>query len=167
MSMRNKSGVALSVLLVVAVSGAGCGGSGDSSSGSGETASVTTNSDLTKAALIKRGDEICEKTDKVQEEELKAYLKKNPKAESTPDAQKKMVLAAGIPPIQTEVKELAALGSPEGEEARVTAIVRGVEGAIEKGEEEPEALVTGSKNPFAAVDKLAGEYGFKACNNAL
>jgi hypothetical protein len=155
------------VLTALALAGVGCGSGDSDSTNSNEPVSVTTDAELTKAELIAQGDKICEKTDKTQEKELKAYLQKNPEAESNPDGQKKMVLTAGIPPIQTEVEELAALGSPAGDEEEITAIVSGIEEAVEKGEEDPASLVSGSKNPFAVVDKLAGEYGFKACNNAL
>jgi hypothetical protein len=145
---------------------AGCGGSDSASSNGSTAATVTTNSDLTKAELIKQGDAICEKTDKVQESGLKAYTKENPKAQSNEAEQSKMVIAVGLPPIQTEVEELAALGAPSGDEDEVTAIVEGIEEAVEKGEDDPGSLL-GAKNPFTAVGKLAAAYGFKACNNAL
>jgi hypothetical protein len=150
---------------------AGCGGGNDQGTGSaastGATSSPTSSkATLTKAEFIKQADAICEKTDKVQEAGLKAYLQKKPEAQSTKAGQSKMVLAVGLPPIQTEAEELAELGAPSGDEAKVAAIVDGIEKAVEKGEAEPGSLLTGS-SPFTEVDKLAGEYGFKACNNAL
>ena len=147
----------------------GCGSSDDSSSSStADTgATVTTASDLTKAEFIKQGDAICEKTDQAQEAALKVYLKKHPKATSSEEGEAQMVLIAGLPAIQVEAEELAALGAPEGDEEEVQAIVEGIEEAASKGEENPISLVKGTKNPFLAVDGLAAKYGFKVCNNAL
>jgi hypothetical protein len=153
------------VIVVVAV---GCGSGDDgSSSNDSSQASVTTDPAATKASFIRQGDAICDKTDKTQEAELKAYLKKDPNAQSTKAGQSKMVLAVGLPPIQREAEELAALGAPSADAKKVEAIVEGIEEAVEKGEKDPSSVLTGSKNPFAQVDKLAAEYGFKACNNAL
>jgi hypothetical protein len=154
----------LVAVLGIALVVAGCGGAD-----SGAVA-ITANPDLTKAELIKQGDAICEKTDKLQESGLKAYTQKNPEAESNKAGQSKMVIAVGLPPIQTEAEELAALGAPSGDEDKVAAIVEGIEGAVEKSEEDPASLLggaQGAQNHFTAVGKLAAEYGFKACNNAL
>ncbi len=160
---------AIAAALLTALIVAGCGSSDDSTSSSdgGSTPTITTNSDLTKAEFIKQGDAVCEKTDKAQEAALKVYLQKHPKATSSEDGEGKMVLVAGLPPIQVEAEELAELGAPSGDEEKVQAIVEGIEEAAEKGKENPISLVKGTKNPFIAVDKLAAEYGFKVCNNAL
>jgi hypothetical protein len=156
------------VVTALALFGLGCGSGGDSgSTGSGESVTVTTNSGMTKAELIAQGDKICEKTDKVQEEALKAYLKENPKAASSAAGKNKMVSVAGIPPIQTELEDLVALGSPAGEEDEVQAIFDSIQQALEKGEEDPGALISESNNFFKKADALAGKYGFKACDQAL
>lgn len=162
-------GIVASLIAVLACVAAlaGCGSSGGSEATDGTTVVVATNQDLTQAELIKEGDAICEKADKVQEVGLKAYLKKNPQGQSNKAEQSKMVLTVGLPPIQTEVEELAELGAPPGEEAKVQAIIGGIEEAIEKGEEDPDSLLGAAKNPFNGVRKLAAAYGFKACNNAL
>jgi hypothetical protein len=164
--MYVRNGVAVMFALAAMSIGAGCGSSESSSSDDATAATVTTNSDLTKAELIKQGDEICEETDKAQEVGLKAYTQKHPEAQSDEKEQSKMVIAVGLPPIQEEAEELAALGAPSGDEDEVTAIVEGIEGAVEKGEDDPGSLLAGS-TPFDAVDKLAAEYGFQVCKNAL
>ena len=164
-------GIVVSLVAVVmgVVLLAGCGGiDGDSQATDSTTKIVvTTNPDLTKAELIKEGDAICEETDKTQEVGLKAYLKKNPQGQSNKAEQGKMVLAVGLPPIQQEVEELAELGAPPGDEATVQAIVGGIEKAVEEGEKDPTSLLGAANNPFTGVSKLATEYGFKECNNAL
>jgi hypothetical protein len=146
--------LALAAVAIVA----GCG-----SSGSGSISTV----ELTKAAFIRQGDEICEKTDKRQSAALKAYLKEHPKAQSSKAGQEELVKSVGLPLIQTEVDELAALGAPSADEQKIEAILKGIEKAVAAGEAKPGSLLTIAGSPFAAVDKLAGEYGFKACNNAL
>jgi hypothetical protein len=169
MNIKRIAAVAIAVL-VGSMLFIGCGSSSDDQSGTdGSTTKVvvTTNSDLTKAELIKDGDAICKETDKSQEVGLKAYLKKNPKGQSNEAEQAKMVLAVGLPPIQEEVEELAELGSPPGDEETVQAILSGIEKAIADGEKKPTSLLGEENNPFTTVSKLAAEYGFKECNNAL
>lgn len=133
----------------------GCGSSGDSPP-------------LTKAEFIKQGDAICEKTDKKQTASLKSYSKQHPpKSNTSKAAQEKLITTVGLPPIQTEAEELAALSAPSGDEEEIDAIVEGIEKAVEKGEDDPSSLLTASGGPFEPVNKLAGNYGFKACNNVL
>lgn len=144
---------------------AGCGGGGSTSnSGSEQNSAVVV---LTKAELIKQGDEICAKTDQTQEVSLRVYLKKHPKAKAAGAEQEKMILAVGVPPIQVEAEELGRLGAPAGDAAKVGAIVKGIEQAVKLGEENPKSLTTREEGPFTAVDKLAREYGFKVCSQAL
>jgi hypothetical protein len=137
---------------------AGCGGgSGDDSTSSGTEA-------MTKAAFIKRADAICAKTDKTQEAALEDFFDQRPNAKPTQALNEKVVVVVGLPAVQTEAEEIAALPVPEGDEDEIQAIVDGVEEAVEKGEADPSSLVgKGTSGPFEAVGKLAGEYGFKAC----
>jgi hypothetical protein len=154
--MRVLTLLGLITALVFASFAIGCGNSGDSSTAA-----------LTKAEFIKRGDAICEKTDEAQKAGLKAYTEKHPKSQTTPTGVKDAVVAAGLPPIQSEAEELAELGAPNGDEAEVEAIIKGIEDALARAEKDPGSLLKTEGNPFVGVDKLADEYGFKACNNAL
>jgi hypothetical protein len=164
--MRIRYFIALLVLLAVSALTVGCGSS-DSTAGTTDSVTVTADESLTKAELIKQGDEICKKADEVQTKELNAYLKKNPKAESSKSEQAKLVLAAGLPAVKTEIEELAALGAPSDDVAEVQAIIEGFEKALAEGEKAPSSLLGETNNPFTAVNGLAGEYGFKVCNSAL
>jgi hypothetical protein len=157
--------IAVCVIALV-VSGCG-GGSGSSSTSPAVTTPVTTASGMTQAEYVKRGDAICDKSDKAQNASLKAMAKKDPKAESTAAGRVKLVVTAGLPPIKIEAQELAALGAPSGDEAEVQAIVDGLNEAIEKSEQNPASVLNSSANPFTQVDKLAQEYGFKICSHFL
>lgn len=159
----------IAAALALLASGCGGGSDGDATAqgDSGSAPSVGAVDGLTKAELIAQADAICEETDKKQEAALKAFLKKHPNAGSDPKGQAQMVKEAGLPPIRAEVEEIAALGAPAGEEDQVQAILDGIQQAIEKGEENPEALLGKSPSPFDAVGKQAAKYGFNACSNAL
>jgi hypothetical protein len=165
-------------LLVIAAAlaflASGCGGGDDSDAtaqGGSDSApsveAVEAVDGLTKAELIAQADAICEEADKKQEAALKAYLKKNPNAESDPKGKVQLVKQAGLPPIRTEVEEIAALGAPAGEVDQVQSIVDGLQQALEEGEKNPESLLGNSPNPFEASGKQAAKYGFKACSSAL
>jgi hypothetical protein len=135
----------------------GCGGNSEG----------TAATSLTKPALIKAADEICEKADKTQNAELNAYTKENPKAQATEAGQVKMVVVAGLPPLKVEIEELAALEAPEGDEDELEAIWSGMEKALKESESDPTTVLTSAGNPFAEVGKVAARYGFKVCNSPL
>lgn len=152
--MLKKIGSALVVVSASAILLGGCGGGGDETQ------------ELSKAEFIKQADAICAKTDKAQEAELTAYLKENPKAESSQAGQEKMVTDAGLPPLQEEIGELAELEPPSSDAQKVEAIVKDLEEALKKSEDTPGLLVRGP-DPFAEVGKLATAYGFKECNQPI
>lgn len=133
------------------------GGCGQGSSDEGEAQSSA------KTAFIKRADVICAKTDGRQEAAQKAFLKKYPEATGTKSWEEKLVLAAALPPVKVEAEELADLPAPSGGEKEIQAIVTGLEEAVEKGEAEPSVMITKGPGPFANLERIAREYGFKAC----
>ena len=144
--------ICLMAVLSLAAIVAGCGG--------GES---TASEPLTKAEFIKAADAICEKADEAQEAELAAYVKKNPKAEANKAEQTKLVAIAGLPPVRTEIEELAELGVPEEAEA----LLGEMEKALEESESDPSSVLDSTDNPFTAVEKEAAKFGFKACNTPL
>jgi hypothetical protein len=68
-----------------------------------------------------------------------------------------------IPLISSQVEELRALGTPEGDEGEVDEILTGAEEAIEEGEEDPISLIGSNSSKFKEVNKLAREYGLTVC----
>ena len=136
-----------------------CGGS---SSGTG-TSSTARAEAPTRAVFIKRGDAICEQTDKKQETIISAYLRKHPKAKANKSGQEGIVLVA-LPPIQVEAEELNRLQPPNGDESEIKVIVSRIEEAVNESKADPSKLIgTLSRGPFTAAGKLAAKYGFKAC----
>jgi len=147
----SKRAVALIVgVLATASIAAGCGGGGDDSSAS-----------LTKAELIKKGDEICSKGLKEARVEAVAYVKSHGRFQG--DAQYAEInKAVLLPSLQQQTDEIRALGAPSGEEGEVEKILDAFDAGIEKGEENPAALFEGP-NPLIKPNGLARKYGFKAC----
>jgi hypothetical protein len=72
-----------------------------------------------------------------------------------------MVVSVALPPIKRMTEELAELEVPSGKRPR--AIVAAFEGAIEEIEAAPSVL-SGGDEPFAKSDRLAKQYGFRACS---
>jgi hypothetical protein len=136
---------------------AGCGG--------GESAAET--SSVTRAEFIKAADSICKRADEAQSAELSAYLAAYPNAESSQVGTVKLVAAAGLPPIRSEIEELAELGLPQGEEARVEEIIKGLEKALEESEAAPAKVLDEENSPFAPVESKAAKYGLKECDSPL
>jgi hypothetical protein len=152
--MTNATGIALVVSFALAASSvAGCGGDTDA-----------TAAPVTKDEFIRRADAICEKADKVQESELKVYLKAHPDGPASRVG--RTIKLVGLPPIHAEVEELANLEVPQGEESVVGVVIRGMRQSLREAEEKPGVLATGA-GPFTEVDKLAKKYGFKACSSVL
>jgi hypothetical protein len=94
-------------------------------------------------------------------------VKKNPEAETSEAERVKLVAAAGLPAIRTEIEELTELAPPEGEEAEVEAMLTRMEKALEESEADPSKVLDSSGNPFVAVEKEAAKFGFKSCDSPL
>lgn len=166
-AMRGLLAALLSLALVLAI--AACGGGDSSDGGDGGTSEGTTASApaITKAELIKKADAICRKTDEIQKKALKAYPGgEKLTLEDSPEMRKLMKVVL-LPPIEAELKQIAALGAPAGEEAKVTAIMTGWERALEKSLKDPSLLIGFDDGPFIAPGKLAAKYGFKDCDQVI
>jgi len=161
--VRGGWALAAGAALVAALAIACCGGSSDAT-GQGTTASIATISDatITKAKLIKRGDAICVKTDKRQQAGLVAFEKEHPGTVKSPAGLEAVILQAALPPIHGEIKELAALGAPKGDRAKMSAIIEGLEKALRIAERKPKSILE-SEGPFKAPAELAANYGFEYC----
>jgi hypothetical protein len=144
----------LAALVAILVVVAGCGGGSDSSS----------SSSITKAQFIKQADAICEKGDEESSEEVEKFVEDNNVNTNKPTKkqQEEVVTQVVAPNVQGQIEEIDALGAPEGDEAKIEAMVDAVEEGVEEIEAEPTKLIEG-KNPLAKGSKLAKEYGLKTC----
>lgn len=152
---------ALAVAALFAV--AACGGGG-STGGDGTNASAPA---ITKAELIKRADAICRRTDAAQRSAFNIYSEKHKVFLGINPRMEKAMTTILLPPVGREIEEIAAVGVPPGDESRLSAILAGWEKALKEAVSKPRILLTSEEGPFAKPNKLAGEYGFKVCDNVL
>jgi hypothetical protein len=144
----------LTALVAIAAIATGCGGGGSST-----TASIT------KAEFVKKGNAICTAGNKRVQNEFNAYIGKSGlKKGEEPSKAEDEELAGQIllPSVSQEVEEIKALGIPSEEGEGAEAVIESAEESIEKGEEDPAALVTSEKT-FAKTNELAHEYGLTVC----
>jgi hypothetical protein len=165
LSVKSSGRVILTIVFALASTAllfalAGCGDSTAASKASPSTSSIT------KAELIMKGDAICRRTDTVQRGAVAAYERKHGKVTAIGEVEK-MLAKVALPPIGTEIRELAALGAPDGNELQIKAIIVGFEKALKRAENNPGTLLGTDEGEFAAPDKLAATYGFKDCAKAL
>lgn len=136
---------------------AGCGG------GSG-----TTTPALTKQQFIRRAHAICYHLSKKQVRKTEAFYKAhglNP-AEPSQPAVERNIAAVVLPVVEEKIEELGALPVPEGDEAKVQAILKAMERGVRETEAHPEWLAASSSahpNPFAESEELVSAYGVWLC----
>lgn len=147
------TGCLLTLLVLAAV----CGASALAGCGSENSAAAP----LTKKQFIARGEEICRAAKRERLELRAGVLKKYPHAEEG-----HLVIPAVVPAVEKEIRKLKALGPPGGDEAKIKAILRGLELAVKDAKYDPYDVLVEQTDPFRAPNKLARAYGFGACGNA-
>lgn len=111
---------------------------------------------------------ICKEADREQARIYKTYVATHPKKKKPTKAEREeLAQEVGLPPVRTEVEELAALGPPRGDEKKVAKLINELEKAIRLAEEFPGTVERTFGNPFSIPAELARNYGFKACAEAL
>jgi hypothetical protein len=141
---------ALSMLVIVAL---GCG-----NGGSTETA-------LTKAQLLKRGDKVCHDGLAKKVKAVAVWSKEEEKkGKSFGDWSKQQLgriyLAVVLPPIKETSAELAKLAD-SSQDPKAEKVTTALSSAVKSIEEDPTQVI--KELPYAGADKLAKSYGFKAC----
>lgn len=147
---------------LVLVLGSGCGGSSSTS----ESSSVTVQTgSLSKAEFIKRADAICEASRKQFVAEYKNFAEKNEKAFSSnrADTIRRLANEVMIPNYEKRIEEIAALGAPVADSAKVAAYIRVVEGALQKVRREPVRVSESLNTVFAPIAIAAQHYGIQSC----
>jgi hypothetical protein len=146
----------MSSALAVVIFAAGCGGGGDQSSA--EAVGPT------KATYIKSADMICTKTNVNEANSISKWEVEHGAVEpgfKPPTAVQELRVI--VPIIRQEVREIAALKSPPGDEAEVRAFVSAYEGAAK--ETIPD-LLDGESKKYETAFKLMQDYGFKVCGTS-
>lgn len=146
--------------LVVALSAVGCGGGSSDSSASEQT--------LTKQQFIRRAHAICYHLSKKQVRQTEAFYAAHHlnAAEPSQRDQEKNIVAVVLPVVEEKVEELGALPVPEGDEAKVRAILKAMERGVRETEAHPEWLAASTSkhpNPFAESEQLVAAYGVWLC----
>jgi hypothetical protein len=149
--------VALGLIALVA---SGCGGGSSSSSASEQP--------LTKQQFIRRAHAICYHLSKKQVRKTEAFYKAHglDAAEPSQRAQERNIVAVVLPVVEEKAEELGALPVPEGDEAKVRAIVTAMERGVRETKAHPEWLAASSAahpNPFAESEQLVVAYGVWLC----
>jgi uncharacterized lipoprotein YehR (DUF1307 family) len=158
--MGTGRGAFVAAAMVIALVVTGCGGGSDSSSSSNTTGSIS------KAAFIKKADAVCQKGTERMQRAILGFLKQHKEVKRPNKVQsEKLVGAAIVPSVTTEIEDLKALEVPEGDEERVDAIIGALEEGLEIAEDNPEAVVSSSDAVFGISGRLAGEYGAEVCGS--
>jgi hypothetical protein len=136
---------------------AGCGG------GSGPTTPA-----LTKQQFIRRAHAICYHLSKKQVRKTEAFYAARHLNAAEPDlrAQERNIAAVVLPIVEEKIEELGALPVPEGDEAKVRAILKAMERGVRETKAHPEWLAASSTahpNPFAESEQLVAAYGVWLC----
>jgi hypothetical protein len=148
----------VAAVAAVALVVAGCGDSDDSTTDSGAS--------LTKAEFVKQGNAVCAKGNKEIEEGFEEFSEeKNLRQNKEPS---KAVLTEAsetilIPAVSSQIDELRALGTPEGDEGEVDQLLTNAEEVLEEGEEDPVSLTEEGSGGFTDVNKEARAYGLTVC----
>ncbi len=137
------------LLLILSVAlAAGCGGGG---------------SELSKAEYIKQADAICKKSNSTLSGEAFGYLKAHSKelaGLSNVSVRKRVNAAVIVPRVETTLKQLRALETPDGDTNELEAFYAAISKAAEKTEENPRDI---EANAFNETHKLGRAYGFNNC----
>ena len=152
MGSRLTRGMTLAAPLILVVVAAGCGSSSKSTPA------------LTKAEFLKKGNAICKKgNDQISQVANKAF----PKSKGRPSRAQmiKFVTDTVIPSVQGQISGVKALGAPQGDEAKVNAIVTTAQAALDRAKKDPVLLTSNKNDPFAKSNKLAKAYGLTVCGS--
>lgn len=155
--MGTGRGAFVAAAMVVALVMAGCGGGGDSSTASGS---------ISKEEFVAKADAICKDGTERLQAAIGHILKDQPNITKVSQVeQEKIVTTVLVPNVSKEVKELRALGTPDGDEERVDAMITALEEGVETAERDPQAVTKSSDAIFGIASRIAGEYGLTTCGS--
>jgi hypothetical protein len=144
-------GLAVAAILTVGLVLVACGSSNDNS----------TTTALSKAAFLKQGNAVCAKGNK--QINSAAHKVFGPNKKPTKADETKFATDTLIPSVQSQINAIKALGAPQGDEAKVTAIVTSAQSALDKIKADPTLAFQNKLDPFAKSNKLTTAYGLTAC----
>jgi len=144
-------------VIAAALLAAGCGGGDDSDSSA---------SSISKEEFIVKADAVCKKGTERMQAAISDVLKNQPNITKVTTAeQEKIVTTVMVPSVSREVKELRALGVPDGDDERVDAMITALEEGVETAERDPEVVTKSGDAIFGIASRIAGEYGLVVCGS--
>ncbi|MBK8293379.1 MAG: hypothetical protein IPK93_00860 [Solirubrobacterales bacterium] len=146
--MKRVSILMMLLIASMAVVVIGCGSSDSSSSDA-----------PAKDEYIASADKICTDSD-TEISAMGSQLDQNATQEDT----LALVKSDLIPALQQRAKDLEALPRPAGDEDTLGTYTQSLNDAVSTLANDPESIF-GGVNPFEESNKLATEYGLKACSN--
>lgn len=138
---------------VLATTWAGCGNDGGS------------NADLSKGALVAKGDRICWEAMKAQEAAFQKAMTEGVEEEATEfdPARQKAFIEEVTGAVHGMVEELADLGSVSGDEGTMEHLLAAYESGASEAEKNPQSYLSG--DAFKKADQAARAYGFNKCGS--
>lgn len=159
--MRGRSWAILLAVGVVAMLAVGCGGSDNDT-----VAETESTPPPTKAAFIKQGDALCEKSnDEIGAESKKFLESEGLKTGELPNqAQLKQIgEEIYIPQLEKRLEGLRELTPPAGDEKEFEAILVATEDGLAAVKESSESYFSNKSDPLAESKELILDYGFRVC----
>jgi len=140
---------------------AGCGDSEDSSDG---PVTVETGS-LTKEEFIEEADTICaETTEKVQKAGERYSQERNSSSQAAIAEQLgQFVKNDLVPNFEEQIDQIAALGAPAGDEAKITRMLKELQKGLDDAQANPSEIFLKPSKSFEKAAELGQAYGFARC----
>jgi hypothetical protein len=166
--MKNRISIPIALVCAAFALGvAGCGGDDETSSTTTTSSTsvgatgATGGEPLTKDEFIAQADAVCAAGDQTINAAGQS-LGQNPTEEQLTE----VITGTVVPTISGEFDAIDALTPPEGDEDAIAELLASGRAAIEEITDNPERLyAAGQDNPFAEVNQLAQDYGFKDCGS--
>ncbi|HUC07461.1 MAG TPA: hypothetical protein VMR96_05170 [Solirubrobacterales bacterium] len=121
---------------------------------------------ISKEEFIVKADAVCKKgTERMQAAIAKVLKDQLNITKVSKDDQEEIVTKVMVPSVSREVKELRALGIPDGDDERVDAMITALEEGVETAERDPEVVTKSSDAIFGIASRIGGEYGLAVCGS--
>jgi hypothetical protein len=119
-------------------------------------------STITKEDFIAQANEICKTAQEETDAAAEEALSNQPTDEEIATFWNETAQSS----IEGQVQQIRDLGTPEGDEAEIDAMLAEVESAIAETQEAvDEGTVGEGPDPFAEADRLAADYGLTECGD--
>lgn len=139
--------------------------------GCGSGSSTSEEPALTKTQYVRKATAICKRLSHKLVRGYETFSKEHHLNTAAPDQheRERLILAVTLPNVAEKIEELKKLPPPQGDEAKIKAIIDSMEHGIESAERHPSWSAAPSPahpEPFADTIKMATAYGMWLCGQA-